>query len=87
MLRHSDWRSMGSHIAAFPGMFARDLSSPLIDIIVARRLKWQHIQCIILLYGCLSSHSTLQQVTYRRCGSSSHTQLIGLVHGVNALLL
>ena len=53
-------------------------SNSLIDITEARsraKLKWQHIHPIILLYGCLSSHSTLQQVSYRRCGGSSHTSV------------
>ena len=78
---------MGSHRAAFPGMFAEDLID-IIEALSRAKLKWQHIHPIILLYGCLSSHSTLQQVSYRRCGSSSHTPVdrAGGVK-VNALLL
>ena len=45
----------------------------MIEALSRAKLKWQHIHPIILLYGCLSSHSTLQLVFYRRCGGSSHT--------------
>ena len=61
MLGRSDWRSMGSHRAAFPGMLAEDLID-IIEGLSRANLKWQHIHPIILLYGCLS-HSTLQQVS------------------------
>ena len=70
---------------------SRHGSSPLIDIMEAfnrARLKWQPIHPIILLYGCLSSHSTLQQVYYRRCGGSSHTPVGGtLVEWFTSLIV
>ena len=62
MLGRSDWRSMGSHRAAFPGMFAEDLAPDRHNIKHAK-LKWQHIHPIILLYGCLLTQHCSKSLT------------------------
>ena len=65
---------MGSYKAALPGMFAEDLASDRHNVeALSRPSSSGNIFTPSFCRMTVSSLSTLQQVSCRRCGSSSHT--------------
>ena len=74
VLTEDQWTHTELHFQAC--MFAEDLAPDRHNIVALSRpsssgnISTPSFPCI---YGCLSSHSTLQPVSYRRCRSSSHT--------------